>query len=86
MSRVVCRRCVSCGIVRPKAELVRVSRDRGGHVGLGDEGRGAYVCRSAECVAEAIRRKRLASPLRVGVGSVDWEALERRLFESLEDR
>jgi uncharacterized protein len=77
---VALRRCVGCGRIRPKPELLRVAAVEGGERGapravldrLGRmPGRGAYLCRAGErehpdagCLALAIKRRGIARALR----------------------
>ena len=46
--RIPLRKCVGCGQMKPKAELIRVVRDNAGGVSLDPSGkkpgRGAYIC------------------------------------------
>ena len=61
------RRCVACRSARPKHELIRVVRTPGGcvevdHTGKA-AGRGAYLCRAAECVEIAVRKQALRRAL-----------------------
>ncbi|MEZ5099407.1 MAG: YlxR family protein [Thermoleophilia bacterium] len=64
------RTCVGCGRRAAKAELVRyvvrsgsLERDPTGSAA----GRGAYTCPSAECLEQAVARKRFARSLRAAV-------------------
>jgi len=61
------RSCVACRTARPQRELLRVVRAPGGQVGLDAtgraNGRGAYVCRDATCIATATSRGALARSL-----------------------
>jgi len=57
------RRCVGCMMSFPKKEIVRIVLvdgkpviDKNGKM----NGRGAYLCRSLECLDMAIKKKRLA--------------------------
>ena len=60
--KIPMRTCIACRTVKPKQELIRV-------VKLGEEisldktgkknGRGAYVCDSAECIAKLKKQKLL---------------------------
>ena len=68
MSAGPVRRCVACGAVRPKPELIRLvcdgeSRVRVDPVGTAP-GRGAYVCPTPACLDGAIARRRLAHAFR----------------------
>ncbi len=65
------RRCVVCGAQRQKPALVRIVRSPHGEVLVDvpakEPGRGAYVCRSAHCLQEAAKGKRLDRPLKAPV-------------------
>ena len=54
------RHCVGCGQSKVKRDLVRIVRTPEGEFALDVTGRlpgrGAYVCRSAECLEQALRR------------------------------
>lgn len=54
------RRCIACRESKPQDELIRFTFD--GTAVIADEsgkrdGRGFYLCRDANCAAEAIKRK-----------------------------
>ena len=59
----VLRRCVGCGEMKDKKDLIRVVRTQEGEI-LPDltgrlNGRGAYICKgSEECLKKAVKRKR----------------------------
>ena len=57
------RRCVGCGEGKPKGELVRVVRTAGGDVSVDlsgkKAGRGAYVCKNADCLKLAQKKRAL---------------------------
>ena len=61
--KIPTRMCTGCGEMKPKRELVRVVKNKEGEISLDltgkKPGRGAYVCRSAECLAKARKQKRL---------------------------
>jgi hypothetical protein len=61
--KVPVRQCVGCREHRPKKELVRVVRSPEGRVSLDfsgrANGRGAYLCRSADCLRRAVRARAL---------------------------
>ena len=57
------RRCLGCGRVRPKPELLRLAAVEGRVVpdpGARLPGRGAYVCRNRDCAGRGL----LAAPAR----------------------
>lgn len=79
------RRCVGCGISFPKKDLIRVVRLPDGGAELDPTGkkagRGAYICRSAECLKKARKTKRLERNLEVTISDEVYEELERGLSE-----
>lgn len=69
--KIPMRKCLGCGEMFPKKELVRVVKTRTGETD-GKEayiisldktgkaaGRGAYICKKAECLTMAVKAKRL---------------------------
>ena len=61
--KIPMRMCTGCGEMKPKKELVRVVKSPEGEVFLDQTGkkpgRGAYVCRSADCLKAARKARRL---------------------------
>ncbi|MBQ9196331.1 MAG: YlxR family protein [Clostridia bacterium] len=61
--KIPMRMCVGCREMKPKRELLRVVRSPEGDISFDltgrKPGRGAYVCRSAECLSLAVRKKQL---------------------------
>jgi predicted RNA-binding protein YlxR (DUF448 family) len=57
------RTCISCGEKKIKKELIRLALDRNFQVIKNDsgkkQGRGAYVCRRAQCLKQLSNHKRL---------------------------
>ena len=79
------RRCVGCGISFPKKDLIRVVRLPDGGAELDPTGkkagRGAYICRSAECLKKARKAKRLERNLEVTISDEVYDERERGLSE-----
>lgn len=77
------RKCLGCGESKPKTELARVVRAPDGSVSLDltgrKSGRGAYVCRSVECLKKCRRAKRIERSLEVEIPEEVWDALEKEL-------
>ena len=67
--KIPMRMCVGCREMKEKKSLIRVVRSPEGEVSLDPvgkkPGRGAYVCRSADCLKRAIRQKQLERQLDV---------------------
>ncbi len=57
------RMCVGCGEMKPKKELIRIVTDSEGTVSVDPTGkkagRGAYICKSTECLKKAGKSKKL---------------------------
>lgn len=80
------RKCLGCGESKLKNELARIVRAPDGSVSLDltgrKSGRGAYVCKSAECLKKARRAKRLEKSLEVSIPDEVYDALEKELAEN----
>ena len=78
------RHCLGCREQKPKNELIRVVRSPEGVVSLDPRGkapgRGAYLCRNAECLKKAVRSRALERSLNVEIP----EEISRRLQEEME--
>lgn len=79
------RRCVGCGEMRPKKELLRVIRNADGEIFLDTtgkkNGRGAYICGNSECLQRAERTKGLARSLKTEIPSEIYEDLKREMIQ-----
>ena len=77
------RKCVWCGEMKPKKELIRVVRSPEGEISLDltgkKAGRGAYVCPDKECISKAYKGHRLEKALEKQVN----ESVYKRLLEEL---
>ena len=77
------RMCVGCREMKPKRELIRVVRSPEGAVSMDPvgkkPGRGAYVCRSAECLKRAIKQRQLERQLEVQLTEEVAAALQQAM-------
>jgi len=77
------RTCLACRQVGAKPGLLRVVRTPQGEVRLDETGklagRGAYLCRSADCLEKAIKQRKLGRALGVTVGDEVIAELRRHL-------
>lgn len=75
------RRCVACGEIVPKRQLLRVVRtcdgtvryDATGHA----NGRGAYVCAKDSCIEKAEKKKLFATNLKAEAVDLLFDDLKR---------
>jgi len=69
--KIPMRQCTGCREMKPKRELIRVVRSPENEIALDfkgkAQGRGAYVCRSQECLKKAIKSKALEKSLEVSI-------------------
>ena len=61
--KIPMRMCVGCGEKKKKKELIRIVTDPEGNVSVDPTGkkagRGAYICKSSECLKKAGKSKKL---------------------------
>ena len=81
--KIPLRQCLGCREMKPKPELVRVVRSPEGGVSVDlrgkAPGRGAYVCRSADCLKKALRSKALGRALGVEIPPEIYDALTEQM-------
>lgn len=84
--RIPMRQCLGCREMKPKPELVRVVRSPEGTVSVDlrgkAPGRGAYVCRSADCLKKALRSKAISRNLGVEIPPELYDALAAQMEET----
>lgn len=77
--KIPMRMCVGCREMKEKRELIRIVRTPEGETLIDPtgkkSGRGAYVCRSPECLKRAIKQKQLERQLQVSLTEEVNEAL-----------
>ena len=87
--KIPMRMCVGCREMKEKKTLIRVVRNPEGEVFIDPtgkkSGRGAYVCRNAECLKRAIKQRQLERAFECALGEETHESLLREL-ETLEAR
>lgn len=69
--KIPMRMCVGCREMKEKRELIRIVRTPEGETLIDPtgkkSGRGAYVCRSPECLKRAIKQKQLERQLQASL-------------------
>lgn len=83
--KVPMRRCVGCGEMKSKKEMMRVLKDADGKFSLDEtgkkNGRGAYLCISGECMQKARKNKGLERSFKMSIPVEVYEDLEKE-FQS----
>ncbi len=81
--KIPLRKCVGCGEMKEKKEMIRVLKTPEDEIILDKtwraNGRGAYICNSADCLAKAIKNKGLERSLKSPIP----EEVSARLKEEL---
>lgn len=83
IKKIPMRQCMGCNERKPKNELVRIVRSPDGEIALDftgkKNGRGAYLCRSAECLRRAAKSHRIDRVLECTVPEAVYQAMEREI-------
>ena len=100
MKKVSLRKCTGCGEMKEKRELIRVvkapeKKDENGNVISGGEisldltgrksGRGAYVCKNADCFEKARKARRFERSLSCKIPEDVYEQMSTELENASED-
>ncbi|MEE1516571.1 MAG: YlxR family protein [Lachnospiraceae bacterium] len=85
VKKIPLRKCTGCGEMKSKKEMVRVIKTAEEQIFMDltgkMNGRGAYVCRSEECLKKAIKTKAIERSLGISVSSEVYEQLMKELGE-----
>ncbi len=83
VKKIPMRMCTGCGEMKPKKELVRVVRSKEGEISLDlvgkKPGRGAYVCRSLDCLKKARKARRLERGFSCKIPEELYDAMEAEM-------
>ena len=81
--KVPMRQCVGCGEMKSKKDLIRVIKTPEDTICLDasgrQNGRGAYICASPDCLKTAYQRKGLERSLKVAIPTEIYESLEQEM-------
>lgn len=85
--KVPLRQCIGCGEMKGKKEMMRVLRTQEGDICLDatgkKNGRGAYLCKSGDCLKKARKNKGLERSFKMSIPNEVYDSLEKE-FENLE--
>ena len=80
------RLCVACREMREKGELVRITKSKDGAISLDLTGklpgRGAYICRSVDCLNRAKKIRALERAFSSDISDAVYETLTKELAEA----
>ncbi|MDH8676587.1 YlxR family protein [Fusibacter bizertensis] len=85
MKKIPMRKCIACGVQKPKKELIRVVKNNENEVFVDftgkANGRGAYICKDKACFDLAIKKNAFNRALETKIEDEVFEKLKERLDE-----
>ena len=79
------RKCLGCGLMKEKRDLIRVVRSPEGEISLDvtgkKSGRGAYICHDLACLKKARKAGRIGAQLKVTIPETIYDAMEAELSD-----
>lgn len=89
VKKIPMRKCVGCGEMKNKKEMLRVLKTPENVVVLDDtgrkNGRGAYLCLEKECLEKAVKNRGLERSLKIAISPDIYESLKKE-FDKLESK
>lgn len=77
------RTCIACRKKLPQNEMIRISLDKEGNIHFDDKkrsnGRGAYICKSNECMQKCIKNKALNRAYKVNVPEKIYDEIKSKV-------
>ncbi len=84
--KIPMRMCLGCNEMKPKKELIRAVKSPEGEISMDltgkKSGRGAYICRSAECFRMARKARRFEKAFSCQISEEVYDAMEKELTEN----
>ena len=84
IKKIPMRMCNGCMEMKPKKELIRVVKNSEGILSVDltgkKPGRGAYICRDAQCLEKAIKSKRINKNLETNVSEEIYNNLKEQIL------
>jgi len=83
--KIPMRMCLGCNEMKPKMELIRVVKSPEGEISLDFKGkapgRGAYICRSTDCLEKARKARRFEKSFSCKIEDSVYEVMMNELGE-----
>ena len=87
--KIPMRMCLGCNEMKPKKELIRVVKSPEGEISLDFKGkaagRGAYICRSTECLEKARKARRFEKSFSCKIDESVYEVMMSELGKEPQD-
>ena len=83
--KIPMRKCVGCGEMKPKKELMRILKTENGEFVVDaagkKNGRGAYLCRSLSCFQNAVKSRGLERSFKQDIPQEVYDRLAQEMGE-----
>lgn len=83
MSNIPQRKCIGCGEMKDKRELLRVVKPKEGEIFIDPigkaNGRGAYICKTGDCFEKTKKQRRLEKSFKCSISSDVYSMIEENL-------
>lgn len=83
MRKIPMRKCVGCQEMKGKKEMIRILRTEQEGIILDatgrKNGRGAYICRSGECLEKAIKNRGVERSLKMSIPQEVYDSLKKEI-------
>ena len=87
--KIPLRKCIGCGEMKPKKELMRVVKSSENEISLDftgkKNGRGAYLCKDVKCFEKARKSKRLEKSFSCRIDESVYEEMADELGKETEN-
>jgi len=85
MTKIPMRKCIGCQEMKSKKEMIRILKTESNDIVLDttgkQNGRGAYLCFSKDCLEKAVKNKGLERSLKRAVPTEVYDQLKKELDE-----
>ncbi|OSB08288.1 nucleic acid-binding protein [Paraclostridium bifermentans] len=86
VKKVPQRKCIACQDRDDKKELIRIVKNKEGHIFLDKtgkaNGRGAYICNCSECLKKAIKSNALSRAFKMEIPEEVYESLIKEIEDN----
>lgn len=86
VKKVPQRKCIACQDRDNKKELIRIVKNKEGHIFLDKtgkaNGRGAYICNCSECLKKAIKSNALSRAFKMEIPEDVYESLIKEIEDN----
>ena len=83
VKKIPTRKCVGCQEMKSKREMIRVLKTENDEILLDatgkKNGRGAYICKSKECLEKAVKNRGIERSLKTGISPEIYDSLKKEI-------